>query len=105
MLAFGDIGGQPQYVLRNSGRVAQERKFHVRPDTTSITSKVALLKVEMIHFTPSQLFIGFTVPLDIIRMSHFVEDSDREHLFCGAAKHAPVSWIDGDLPAFDLCDS
>src|SRR5882757_4753641 len=51
MLALGDVGGKSEYVLRNSGRVAQERELHAGPDNSGITSKVALLAVETFDFT------------------------------------------------------
>src|SRR6267142_1366284 len=105
MLALGDVGGKSEYVLRNSGRVAQERELHAGPDNSGITSKVALLAVETFDFTPRQGLVGLPISLEIVRMRQLVECTERNHLFGRAAKHAPVSGIDGDLIAFDLGDS
>jgi hypothetical protein len=50
LLAFGDVGGEPENILRLARSIALEGEFDARTNETAVPEEIALLDVEAIDF-------------------------------------------------------
>src|SRR6202021_3109748 len=103
-LAFSNVGGKAEDVLRCARGVAQEGKFHTGGNAATVPQDVALVKVEMVELAFDHPLKSVHIQLDVIRMSELVKHADGTHLLGGSTEHAPVGGVDGEAAIFDLGD-